>query len=354
MRNTKQNSEMLIPPCPTPRPGDNVTWYLDSRRVNGKYLGHNSKCQPVVETEFGTAISLLSFDQLRLSDPYHPRLANWNYLEDTGLIQKPTEDERKKFDKLLTKLIPPGLTYRDLIEEIWNRGYEVFLVGGTVRDVIAGKSSHDIDLVTSIPLLKSEILLSSMFRQKADIDFNNGFVRLGGAPKSGDPFIDLKEFTHLYPGTEHARFGSCFADDIHFRDFACNSIYYDPIDSALIDPTGTGISDAEKNILSLVCDTSKKNKYDIATIYIRFYKFLSRGFTASDETKQIVNEQFQPCLDAMKKSLLVRYTKTQIVSKAIPTEKPVEWQKFKEAMVNSGENETWDKYFCSLEEEILR
>ena len=74
---------------------------------------------------------------------------------------------------------PPGPIYLELIEEVWNRGHEIFLVGGTVRDVVAGLRSQDVDLVTSLPLDRAEPLLASMYRHEPSINRERGLVRIG-------------------------------------------------------------------------------------------------------------------------------------------------------------------------------
>jgi tRNA nucleotidyltransferase/poly(A) polymerase len=85
-------------------------------------------------------------------------------------VIRPLQQERDALLGLLNRHIPPGPTYLELIEEVWNRGYEIFLVGGTVRDVMAGLKSQDVDMVTSIPLDRAIPLLASMYRHEPSVN----------------------------------------------------------------------------------------------------------------------------------------------------------------------------------------
>ena len=137
------------------------------------------------------------------------------------------------------------------MSEFHLRGYETFIVGGTVRDIIQGEASYDIDLATTMPLSSSLPLLQSMFG-KVHPNPEFGYIRIGGNPASGEPFIDVKNFPLYNPGCADVLFGSDLDVDLKYRDFACNSIYYDPFNEAFIDPSGRGVDDAlhKKSIYS--------------------------------------------------------------------------------------------------------
>lgn len=352
-RTQKILADLRLPHCPTPRPDDAVLWYSDARPVRGKFIGHAPEGKPIVTTEFNNIYMLPSFDYLRILDPYNCKGANWEDLETNALVQSPTNPELNEFNRILSQRIPPGPQYIELITEIWNRGYEIFLVGGTVRDVIAGTHTNDVDLVTSMPLTRAMALLESMYRRKPSVSIENGFVRLGGVPGSGDPFIDLRMFTHHEPGTPNARFGSRFDLDLRHRDFACNAVYYDPINEALIDPSGIGIKDAEQKNLCIVCDIARRAPFHLAQIFIRFYKFVNRGFTAPDNTVQRIHAEFRAAFPAMHKSLRIRYIKTQILSKLPKVEHEEALNGFRDRMIEYGDKNAWDQYIEPIKAEIL-
>lgn len=134
--------------------------------MSGMVQGHNVAGEAIIQNEFGTGTTR-SFDEIRLVDPFNRRLPNWCSLPAQGKIVRPSPAVRDRLRALLGRQIPPGPSYMDLIEEIWGRGFEVFLVGGTVRDAIANEESHDIDLVTTMPLKRITQFTKSMYRTQA-------------------------------------------------------------------------------------------------------------------------------------------------------------------------------------------
>src|SRR5262249_28389701 len=126
---------LRLPECPIPRPGDRVCWYSGARLVQGQLTGHDGDGRPLIINELGNGGGRDSFDQIRLVDPFRRRGPNWMYLDPCARIVRPPADIRERFRSLLCGAIPPGPTALDLAREIWNRGFETFVVGGTVRDV---------------------------------------------------------------------------------------------------------------------------------------------------------------------------------------------------------------------------
>lgn|GEM_PF-2430883 len=313
-------TELRMPHSPTPRPGDRVVWYVDTRRAIGKYVGHGVRGRPVVENNLGNQTRLMAFDCMRLEKPDVRRGPNWEYLPKRALIQQPKPSEKEALRRLLSRRIPPGPTYIELVEEIWGRGYEVYVVGGTVRDVLAGEQPHDVDLVTTMPIARLRPLLKTMFRDEIGGSDENGYARLGGKGVHGDPFIDLKLFCHGDSGTPDALFGADFLLDVSHRDFACNSVYYDPINEVLIDPTGRGISDAEKMLLHVVCDPQLRRPAAVGQVSLRYFKFLLRGFQPTAATRKVIEEKFIPCLSALTDADRLGYIKRQIFGKLAASE----------------------------------
>lgn len=344
---------LTLPPCLLPRPGEEVVWYSDSTRRRGTLVGHDAKGRPIVGNGHGFTQTLDGFDQIRLADPSNRRGPNWTSLGASAKVIKPLEEERQALSELLNRHIPPGPTYLELIEEIWHRGFEIFLVGGTVRDVIAGFKSHDVDLVTSMPLDRAVPLLTSMYRHEPSINRERGFVRLGGTPASGDPFIDLKAMIHSDPGTPNAIFSADLEQDVRHRDFACNAIYYDPINEIYIDPAGCGIEGAEAKLLHLVCDVSRPPFYK-AQICLRFFKFAYRGFGFTEATGTLMREAFLPSLPAMTKSSLVGYMKAQLLSKAPQEQHQEVLDSVRDSMISFGADSIWKDHIEPLVPKILK
>lgn len=348
---------LRLPQPALPMPGDSVSWYDEARPYSGNLLGHNYKGQPIVriggDEPIIPDVTVPSYHTIRLKDHQSRVAPNWHRLPAGGQILTALPEEISAFNELLGQQIPPGPRYYEFISEIWFRGYEVYLVGGTVRDVLAGYPSLDVDLSTTMPLRILRPLISSMFRRASEGSPENGFIRIGGAPESGDPFIDVKIFCHHSPGTKAAVFGSDFQADIAHRDFSCNAIYYDPVNKVLIDPTGRGVEDAANRQLHLIHDPSFGNsRYHQGTIAIRFFKFAVRKFTWDEPTQNLMVTTYLPSLASMEKSRRVQYLRTQLLSKHPSDLHVALFDAFGQCMCSFGAHDQWVRYFAPLRGEV--
>jgi hypothetical protein len=346
-----------LPRPALPMPGDEVAWYDEARPYTGRLLGHNYKGQPIVRIGREEAIipdvTVPSYYAMRLKDHNIRVQPNWHRLPPHGKILNALPAEIDAFSDLLRQQIPPGPRYYEFISEIWMRGYEVYLVGGTVRDILAGQRSFDVDITTTMPLKALRPLVNSMFRMGPEGSPENGFIRIGGAPGSGDPFIDVKVFCHRSPGTKAAVFGSDFQADVAHRDFSCNSIYYDPVNKVFIDPTGRGVEDAINRQLHIVHDPSFGNsRYHQGTIAIRFFKFAVREFTWDEITQEFITTIYLPSLASMEKSRRIQYLRAQLMSKYPQDSHLSLFDAFGRCMCSFGATDQWQKYFEPLRKEV--
>lgn len=347
---------LFLPPCPIPRPGERIVFYQSALRVGGTLLGHSPLGKPVVRDDFDANTIVDSYQQIRRENPRSNFGPNWLRLPPNALVLKPSEAELRSFKRLLDQRTPPGPAYLDLVTEIWARGHEVYVVGGTVRDVLAKKNSKDVDLVTTMPLNLLFPIVQSMYRRNKKLEWEaqtNGHLRLGGALGTDDPFIDLCLFKHSKPGTEQAIFGDDFKRDIGHRDFACNSVYFDPISGVLIDPSGHGIGDSESHGLRIVCDYSLRSQFHKGQLVIRFFKFRCRGFQPAEGCAQEIAALIEPSLQSMTNEQRIGYTRSQLLSKCGKDEHAVRVQEFREILVAFGAEDAWKRYFEPYMKELI-
>jgi hypothetical protein len=186
-----------------------VTWYQSASPLAGILEGHRWDGAPWITNTFKAPSFPPSFDTIRLQDPEVRLGPNWERLGSPAVTAFVRDSESARFHELLDQRTPPGPKYRELIEEIHARGYEVFVVGGTTRDVIAGVESYDVDLSTTMPLDRALPLVTSMYKHPRKLDDaarRNGHLRLGGGLGTSDPYIDLSVFKHAFVGTSQALF----------------------------------------------------------------------------------------------------------------------------------------------------
>lgn len=329
--------QISLPPSIFPKPGEEVVYFSKNKIIEGKLLGYDIYEKPVIMNQFSFPDSTSSFEIIRPKYPNNRIGPNWSRLPESGFVEVANADLANMITKKLEERIPPGPNYMELIQEFYYRGYETYLVGGTVRDFIQGEKSNDIDLVTTMPLKSALPLIKSMFNDKFSYHRQNGFIRIGGSPASGDPFIDVKNFYLSNAGYGTSLFGSELEDDFKIRDFACNAIYYEPINKLLIDPSGNGIGDAKDKKLTIVRDLNiHAAHYSSAQILIRFVKFTARGYTPTEQALVEIRANFCPLFSTMDNQSRMKYVRTQILSKSPQDQQTSDYQKFVESMIGLG------------------
>lgn len=334
---------LRIPECPLPRPGDTVVWYANAQMVRGIVKGHDIDGNVLILNQFGSG-NTKRYDEVRLADPFSREPPNWHRLPQGGKLLKPDEATAQRFRKLLNVRIPPGPRYLDLVEEIWSRGFETYVVGGTVRDIVNSIPSNDVDVVTTMPVSRITDIARPMFGERLNPSLENGYLRIGASPASGDPFIDVKVFSDTRSGSKEATFGVDFAQDIAHRDFACNALYYEPVNQVIVDPTGRGVTDCHNKELELVstCDHEPHK----AKLFIRTVKFMGRGYSATSRTQQIVFGKCKDSLGCMNRGARRGYFKAQIISKhSDPDSRRQALEDFRAQLEKLGMAQIWEDLF---------
>ena len=141
-------------------------------------------------------------------------------------------------------------------------GYEAYMVGGGVRDLLAGLEPKDFDVATNAhpeqvkPLFRSCRLVGRRF-VICHVRF-------------GDEIVETTTFrgaiTDLHKRDETGRILSdnvygTLAEDAIRRDFTVNALYYDIRDYSIVDFT-TGIEDMRAGVIRLIGDPELRYRED--------------------------------------------------------------------------------------------
>ena len=169
------------------------------------------------------------------------------------------------------------------------------IVGGCVRDSLLGKEPHDWDFVSS----KSYEELEEQFSRAGFTINETGkqFLVLN-ISKNGETF-EIARFRKdgMYTDGRHpdsVEVGT-IQEDSERRDFTVNALYFNLSSDKLIDPTGQGLNDILDNKLKFVGSPEKRIEEDSLRV-IRFYRFLSKGFTADSKSLKAVRSYFDKAL----------------------------------------------------------
>ncbi len=131
--------------------------------------------------------------------------------------------ERKKVDAEAVKII----------QRLNSQGFEAYIVGGAVRDMLIGKTPKDFDIATSAEPSK----IRRIFRNSRIIGKRFRLVHVF----FGEKIYEVCTFRSTEDGTVGNKFGTIY-EDVHRRDFTLNALYYDPINELIIDYVG-GVKD---------------------------------------------------------------------------------------------------------------
>jgi poly(A) polymerase/tRNA nucleotidyltransferase (CCA-adding enzyme) len=142
-----------------------------------------------------------------------------------------------------------------------NAGFEAFLVGGCVRDMLMGRKPNDFDITTNASPEQIIPLFPKTFYEN---EYGTvGVVTCGeelGIP-CGDETLKVIEITpYRLEGTysdnrhpDNVSWGKEIYDDLKRRDFTVNAIAYNPINNDLVDPY-KGQEDIENKLIRAVGD----------------------------------------------------------------------------------------------------
>ncbi len=206
--------------------------------------------------------------------------------------------------------IPPKTEY--VIEQLENNGFEAYIVGGCVRDMLLGKEPFDFDVTTSAT--PDEII--RIFPKTVPTGIKHGTVTV---IVDKEP-IEVTTFRTEsgYSDSRHpesVEFVTSLAEDLSRRDFTVNAIAYNN-KSGIIDCFGS-MRDLESRILRAVGAASKRFSEDALRI-LRLFRFaatlgfsceertLSAALSQADGLKQISRERIAT---ELKKAVLGKNTK---------------------------------------------
>lgn len=165
----------------------------------------------------------------------------------------------------------------DFILSQINEGY---LVGGTIRDFLMGKTSFDRDIA-----IKNAEVFAKNLAEKLDatfivLDEENKIYRL--VLKDKINYLDISELC-----------GNTIEEDLQRRDFTINAIAYDLAKEQIIDIVG-GQDDLKNKVLRQIKD---KNFEDDPLRVLRAFRFMAvTGFDMAEELK-IAIEKYKTLLN---------------------------------------------------------
>ncbi len=164
-----------------------------------------------------------------------------------------------------------GIVHSDLspgslrvISKLQNAGFEAYLVGGGIRDLLLGRHPKDFDVATNAK--PNEI--QRLFKKSRIIGRRFQIVHV----RIGPEIIEVTTFRGSAKNSQDQQanasgmlvrdnvFGTVDEDAVR-RDFAMNALYYNPIQHEILDFVG-GYDDLEDGIIRLIGDPERRYRED--------------------------------------------------------------------------------------------
>jgi poly(A) polymerase len=169
-------------------------------------------------------------------------------------------------------------------------GFQLFLVGGSVRDAMLGKETHDLDFATNaLPEQTRPLLLAAQPRSTYSV--GEKFGTLGAV--YGDLVVEVTTFRgeQYEAGSRKpvVRYGLGLEEDLARRDFTINAMARDAVTGALVDPFG-GTTDLRIGLVRAVGEPAQRFAEDPLRL-LRGVRFVAQlGFSLDAATREAIKQ----------------------------------------------------------------
>ncbi len=169
-------------------------------------------------------------------------------------------------------------------------GFEAYLVGGCVRDLVVGRAPKDWDVTTNAHPDQIQALFDETY-------YNNEFGTVGVVNECTEPSLKVVEVTpYRTEGhytdkrrPDHVVFGVTLEEDLARRDFTVNAIALDHSNRHLVDPF-KGHADLDAKMLRAVGDPSERFREDALRMLRAVRLGAELGFSIEQETYRALSE----------------------------------------------------------------
>jgi len=208
-----------------------------------------------------------------------------------------------------------------VVKTLADAGFEAYIVGGAVRDLLVGRRPKDFDVATNATpeevkgLFRRAFIIGRRFRI-VHVVFGRGrdhevievstfravmdasaAEQVSGNEKSSKS--ELANKNHAVDASGRVLRDNVWGpqiEDAARRDFTVNAMYYDPQRQIVVDYHG-GIKDSGKKVLRMIGDPATRYREDPVRI-VRVVRFAAKlGFTIEAKTRAPIREMARLLLD---------------------------------------------------------
>ncbi len=181
-------------------------------------------------------------------------------------------------------------TIKEITEKFKSNGYQSYIVGGCVRDILKGEKPKDWDITTNANPEEIQRIFTKSF-------INNKFgtvTLLFDAEEESLKEIEVTPYRTEGEYTDKRRpdsvkWTSNIEEDLERRDFTINAIAINPEDNKAVDPY-KGKEDLEKGIIRAVGDPEKRFNEDALRMLRAVRFFSSFNFSIEKKTEEAIKK----------------------------------------------------------------
>ncbi len=189
-------------------------------------------------------------------------------------------------------IIPEAL---DVLKKLHSKGYQAYLVGGGIRDLILGKKPKDFDVVTNATPDQVKVairrcrIIGRRFRLVHAIYPKNIIIEIATFRKPYDDADNNSQVSTSGMILRDNEYGTSLEDDAIRRDLTINALYYSPFENEIHDFHG-GLYDLINQNIDIIGNPEHRFHEDPVRI-IRAYRFAAKlGFHITQRTKDAIPE----------------------------------------------------------------
>ncbi|MBC7212570.1 MAG: polynucleotide adenylyltransferase PcnB [Pseudomonas sp.] len=184
-----------------------------------------------------------------------------------------------------------------IVERLQAAGYQAYLVGGCVRDLLLGITPKDFDVATSATpeQVRAEFRNARIIGRRfklVHVHFGRDIIEVATfrAPHSDEDQSDSHRSSHNASGRilRDNVYGT-LEEDAQRRDFTINALYYDPASERILD-YANGVHDIRNRLLRLIGDPTHRYQEDPVRM-LRAVRFAAKlDFGIEKHTVQPIRE----------------------------------------------------------------
>ncbi|CAM4445856.1 MAG: Poly(A) polymerase I [Legionella sp.] len=174
-----------------------------------------------------------------------------------------------------------------MLNRLNSSGFQAYIVGGSVRDLLLNKAPKDFDVATNATpnqiksLFRNGRIIGRRFKL-VHVLFHREIIEV--ATFRGHASLDENQQTNERGMLVRDNSFGSLDEDAWRRDFTINSLYYNIVDSSIIDFTG-GVKDVEDKLIRMIGDPVTRYKEDPVRM-LRAIRFSAKlHFNLAPETE---------------------------------------------------------------------